>query len=1155
MAWRATVRTLVLTALGLAALAISIYLKPWSNDWIDRRLQRQWLQATGLELQYEKATFRFDDGLFQVDKPVLVDPDNGRPLLEAGGLSLRMSLIRFALGRPPYTIESIELEGPLNLELTLRDGRLQPDASWDRILRIVRERPRPSQRPAAASASALPARFGIRHVLLGPLGLTVWDEQNGARHKLLELNQATLQADFEGRLYPHSASLRGSLNGRPNNNSFWMTLRPSMEDGRIALTMVLPEVDSRRDLPWPAAADWRAGGVEVQGALLSLGDGEWSLDGEATIEESSAARPSPETPLELGAARLGWTLRANLIDRRLALTDLRLDSDACRLQATGTMRARYPFEYALQVRPIELSERGLQVLALQWPLLSGVGLREDASLQVSGRAEGDLGRLLPRVLTGGVRLNGVDWQSRVWPAPLQELQLEARLTTGSLEVDGLRGAVGGIPVEFQGRVEGALLEGRVGRVDLQWTTLGSVAGLMNLIDHAPRAAVALPRLSGDFTGEGRLSVIEPLNGEWRQVLERSKLEGRLMFQRGRMEHPLLPAPLQDLNGELLYGFDGIRCRHLAGRMFEGDFVIEGEVTGKPAFWIDPVARLRVEADGELQRMLPALAARFPDARAPLDQATTPTGRLEAALEMRTDFRTLEGTQYRGSIALRDAATTLTRAHAEGPLRLTLATIAITTESLRLESAEGTLGGLRLSADATVGANDGALNARLSGALREFQSRLPGLLDDFRVDGQAAVEHRIDFQRVASSPPVRRWAELAPVFRRAMDRLIDPLTELRQTAEIRYAGRIQLRDAEMTYKSMPTRLAGITGLLRYDRDHIWSPEPLALEGGEGGRAMSSSFEFVFPAEGVTPVLRFNGRGEHFPLDRWATTWHEYGEQTREGAGVAPGSGDERQAGAATPDYASRWPIDYEVDRSEPILLAIEGRVRSTSVSFHRLQGEEFDGSLHLECYRVQPNIVRWDGVRARVNGGRLRASGQAFNWQMTNDVELEDVDLAGLALALSGGQRVHGIFSGRISGNLALHTGFGHFDSPPTGGGELRIAGSRFVSNSVLGDLGGVTRLPLFDDVSFSNIHGPFTVVYPTYATKGIIFENPLMNLNLSGKVGPEGALDLDLRLQFLRIAEGVPLVGEVLDLFNRVAGTLLRFSVGGTVEEPRITPL
>jgi len=69
MAWRAGGRASVAAVLGLAAFGLIVYYYPWSNRWVDRALKAQWLAATGLGLQYDKATFQLSRGQLDIKRP------------------------------------------------------------------------------------------------------------------------------------------------------------------------------------------------------------------------------------------------------------------------------------------------------------------------------------------------------------------------------------------------------------------------------------------------------------------------------------------------------------------------------------------------------------------------------------------------------------------------------------------------------------------------------------------------------------------------------------------------------------------------------------------------------------------------------------------------------------------------------------------------------------------------------------------------------------------------------------------------------------------------------------------------------------------------------------------------------------------------------
>jgi hypothetical protein len=149
----------------------------------------------------------------------------------------------------------------------------------------------------------------------------------------------------------------------------------------------------------------------------------------------------------------------------------------------------------------------------------------------------------------------------------------------------------------------------------------------------------------------------------------------------------------------------------------------------------------------------------------------------------------------------------------------------------------------------------------------------------------------------------------------------------------------------------------------------------------------------------------------------------------------------------------------------------------------------------------------------------------------------------------------GLDSGLVTGKLHLEHQAG--DTPPSplrGSGEMKLVKSRFISNKIFRSLGGLLKLPLFEDITFSTIQGPFKVEGDRYSTPGMTFENPVVYLLADGTAGPNRQLDLNMKVQFLGIVDRVPILGEAMDILNKLAGKVLQFKVRGTRDNPEIRP-
>jgi hypothetical protein len=103
---------------------------------------------------------------------------------------------------------------------------------------------------------------------------------------------------------------------------------------------------------------------------------------------------------------------------------------------------------------------------------------------------------------------------------------------------------------------------------------------------------------------------------------------------------------------------------------------------------------------------------------------------------------------------------------------------------------------------------------------------------------------------------------------------------------------------------------------------------------------------------------------------------------------------------------------------------------------------------------------------------------------------------------------------------------------------------------------------IFKDITFTTIEGAFDVqdtVIVFRGDKAFVLENPSLihplNIRVQGGIGPEQALDLRMRMQFLPRVGDIPVVGIVWDVVNKLTSQILQFRVVGTLGDPQVTLL
>jgi hypothetical protein len=419
--------------------------------------------------------------------------------------------------------------------------------------------------------------------------------------------------------------------------------------------------------------------------------------------------------------------------------------------------------------------------------------------------------------------------------------------------------------------------------------------------------------------------------------------------------------------------------------------------------------------------------------------------------------------------------------------------------------------------------------RLNGELAEMKRRSPKGLEKFEVDGSATIEHH---QRIQPNPefkPPENWAGLLEYFSRLHDEQ-GMVAQLERDWRWDFDGSIRMSRGEMTFWRMPTPLKGITGLVYYTDGRLWSPEPLEVSPGVNSRNIRSTLEITWKRKPLEGSLSFGVTGEYFSLDEWIKPWPQ-----RWGTPKPP-------------------PPDIPYDPSLKPWFTIRGTFNTEAGTYKGIVARDIDGIFTTDDFRGKPAMRRWYLSQASVYGGKADVSGSFYSRRLDAKFETRNVQLRPLVEALTKSSSPGGLLSGNVTGQMRVNRNF-RTKEPVTGYGQVHIEGSRLVSNAILNSLGGLLKLPLLEDISFSTIHGPIAIGDNRVSTSGIVFDNPIINMKMSGSVGFNKTLDLVIQAQVLQIASNVPLVGTAIDALNQLVGKVIRVRVGGTTEDPKITPL
>lgn len=1132
-------RLLVFGVLLGGALFLYLFFFPWSSKVLDQRIQQRWLSATGLPLTYESATFRISRGRVEINQPRLLDPQNRQTLLDVRQIRITLPLGQFFFSKPPYTIRFIDIESSLTLPLLLQDERLVPGEAWSRLLTLAGEQI--EKRRAGPSG----ATVRLQRLRLSTLSVLLSRAQAGRPQSLIQLNDARIDANFGGAETPAEIRIDGHLNGKEAQRNLHLTLRPNLARQFCDLKLSLDRLNTLKDLPWSLPFEFDTSGLDLSARVGRAAEGLWTCAGYSVLNDFNLSGAAAVPDSALGRADAHWSVRLDTAAGRLEITTASLASKLCTFQTSGSLALRPPYAYRLDLNPLQAQGPMIALIAETLGRSREIQRNEEASLLLRAGLVGRLSQPVPERVTGRIVLDGLSLDTADLP-PMKNMHLEAEMTSQTLRVLSAQAVVEGMPMAFSGIIRGHPLRGEVQSADLKWKAGGDLVSIASILKGgAGQGGIEGLDLSGKVNGSGSIYVREPLAGSLVSALERTRLEGQIALSGVTVRHASLLEPVRGLKGEIEFIDNGrqARLKNGAGEWMGMGLKLSGTLRGKPLLWNQPALSLTGSADLDLARTRQRLAAAAPQLREELKAWPPLAGAAAVTLSLDAPLANWTAARYQGTLNLRDFATEIQSEFCSGPLKLSQLQLSVSPAQLVISRAEGRWGELELSTTADVTPAGGTVRLAARGELAEVKRRVPITFKLFRVGGAADAATSFTLRPRPGFSPPETWQALADLLRRQAP----PASWAKWFAGrwvIGGGGLINARNLEMTYHAMPARLWGISGPLRFDMTHLWTPGPLPIKGGDHSRDCQGTIDFSYGTtlndllQGRpfgTARLNYTVQAGHVALDEWLRPWNF----------TSPPPG--------TPPRVMR-----NYDPAVPPLLKIYGALRLPSASYREVQLRDFRCQLDLDVTPGEySNLFTWHDISGKIGEGGLSVSGRLVNHDVETNIAATMIELAPLIKGLTGREQVSGLLSGKLSGQMKIHQRLADPVNPPMeGSGRIRIVESRFLSNPVFRGVGDLLKLvPIFDKIYFSTIEGPFTIQNGQFVTKGIVFENPtILHLNAVGAYGPESRLNMELQLQlFPKAIAGLPLLGIPMELLNKAIGGVLKVNVRGTVDKPVVS--
>lgn len=717
---------------------------------------------------------------------------------------------------------------------------------------------------------------------------------------------------------------------------------------------------------------------------------------------------------------------------------------------------------------------------------------------------------------GRIELSGVHLISDYLPLTLRDVAVDGWFAPGRVEIRQCGGRWGDGQVSLYGFHDGPWWRRWEGTTRLHWAFALRAEDLLTTLPAAARdtmttAALAAltrrPLLEGDLTGSGTL-VLGWARDDPPNAPTTKSLQGLVCLNDGRIVHPILPAPVADIDGSFQVSPQRLAIESVSARLLGSTATVSATLTGEPFFWSTPTLRCRIRTEIPV-----AEAVRFlPDNIRPAIEAARPAGTLGTSFTLagpmhrriRPDDIAATGTAFLRAIAFDSPFWALA-----GRFHDVQARVDLVGRTVRLTTATGRIEDVPFQLQAAADPQAGRFWARLEGVAQMTSLRevIPRALGRYTVGGAASGR----FDLTASGPDLFRQAT------RLRGLTSETLANLPFEWDLQ--GDVYARDVQLTFDTFPTSLSAINGRVHLDKFN-WTFDNLSSSWGKTEECRMNGGGRLRP--GSWPSMHIELEAPVLYLDEWIRPWRR------------------PSARRFTPRAAN------------PV-FEMTGVVRGKRAVYRGHPGADFYGEMDLVSPRRGVDVFRFHNTHVDLYDGRLSGQGRVdiHRGRTTNTLELvaDKISLPPFLQCESGREQT---FVGRLTGKGAFYWGYGT-GKPLTGSGTILITESKFWGNVFFRNLGQLIKIPLLDNVSFATIRAPFGLADRKVTCERLAMDGPLISLNGHGAVGFDHSVDFVLELGFPRLPDYAWLLDLVMRAFGKVPATVFSLDLTGTWDDPQFS--
>ena len=1094
-------------------LAVILYYSPLSAELIREPLQKSMLKH-GLNLDWKSGAIQLSEGSC-ILKDVKLEPVGytGTPLI-SHSLEVDFSIKKQENGKR-FTLLALRLIEPSRLQISTTQEGFQLSPPLHQFFK-KNENSQTLPDVQIRSASIVYGEGKIKQGAFKPI-VTIPKidfrlEQNESQQLV-----ATWQGDFAGLTPSH---LSGKILFDTNKKSAWV--ESNIDRINLPLTLksgqkIITDIEK----------------FSAQGKL-KFNSGLFVFDGSLKANTQRLQLPALELDLTETNPAASGKISFVTSEQKLSWNNLKFNSLQSDFFSSGILNLSNGIDFD--------GEAQLTRVHPGWSKLIAPGPKgEIARLEIEKggmiRVDGELRNLTNDgmiVSTGTIILSNLVLHTSYLPHPIKHLNGMLFLKKNRVYCDSLKGKYLNNSLVLKLAGDTTLLQGLSGGMRLDFVGNCDIAQLTRetiRLTMSDPEKIAMLDVQGQLELKGFLETSWPDNPQIKDL--RWKYDVDLILQRGRLNHPEFPGPIENIHGDLSVYPDRIQVNNLVGTREGIEVNFGGSLKGPSYFWADSNISASLQCD-----------VRTPDIFDSIEQIKPlkfyqPQGKLAFLIAIKGPMKNLADWKVNSYLEFKNFQFST-------PVRWLLKPVSAMNGKLKLdgnallieEDFTLQIGGIELNLKGSkISYEHTDLRIAFEGESSLLDEIIPIFMWRFDVEGFAKGNLRIEaiHWQEEDAEASNKVADLEQTLNAIMlDLQSDDIPY-----ELKVTGILEANGGSFRLKQMPSPMKNIHGQLHLNNTTLHF-EDASCEWGES-KSIVGSGTIHFRTNGVD--ANFDIQSNYAKLDEWVKKWNPTPQRT---------SYTLAQTILLPPEWKQTPPAK---PKNKKKYSNVYVKVQTDKLDYMQFQGTDYKADIYFNDFNYTNDQLEVKNATGNLYDGKLdfevdlllgRNGAPSTITMNFNAIRTNLEKLLSVLQKKNSANKIRGQFTG----TLEIKSGLPDFIENLEGKGNIQIQKSNLLFDILgvaMNFIPGINNADLNDfssdiqlrnkTVEIKNFKGILSMV-ASLTGKGKIGFDKSMLLNI--EVGPHAPVDSQNPLN---------LINKVLKMFRP-----LRLKVEGTLEKYSVTP-